>query len=343
VLLSNEIDTPQVCGLFEPVVLVPARAMAALTVEERTMTPCHELMHIRRRDLVLGWVPACAERLFFFHPLVRLAAREYVDARESACDAAAVRALGVSAGDYGHMLVRLGIGRAGSVFAAGGSPFSASSLKRRLRMLERQDAPVSRRWWLALVLIAAVVIPMQLVARTPERPAQETTSPAALQSITADIVPFQMSGDVSTETGQVDLRMTLPLAELEKVAAQLQKADAALKAQGQQAQTRTAQQEMIEALALVEAARARSAEARQALQTEDQKRMLELIALIKAAASHRAVARDPQTLADVVRRQQADLAQHHRQLAEHYERLAVEQRRLAEEIERLQRQSAPAK
>ena len=178
VRLSDEIDTPQVCGLRKPVVLVPAAMMGAFTPEERSMTLCHELMHVRRCDLALGWVPACAERLFFFHPLVRLAAREYITAREAACDAAAVRALGVSVTDYGRMLIRLGIGNAGSALAAGGSPFSASSLKRRLNMLQRHEtSDFSRRWRWAITGLAAVVIPIQLVARTP--PAQPQTAPFA--------------------------------------------------------------------------------------------------------------------------------------------------------------------
>ena len=171
VRLSCEINSPQVFGLRSPVILIPSDTMAELSDEERTMTLCHELMHIRRRDLVLGWVPACAERLFFFHPLARLSAREYVSAREAACDAAAVRALGVSAGDYGRMLVRLGIGNVSPIIAAGGGAFSKSSLTRRLHMLEHNRlSKLSRRWRWALVVLAAVLIPMQLVARTPDTP-----------------------------------------------------------------------------------------------------------------------------------------------------------------------------
>jgi beta-lactamase regulating signal transducer with metallopeptidase domain len=182
VRLSDEIETPQVFGLREPVVLLPTE-MTAFTAEERAMTLCHELMHIRRRDLTLGWVPACAERLFFFHPLARLAAREYVAARESACDAAAVRALGVSVTDYGRLLIRLGIGHVGPALAAGGSPFSASSLKRRLNMLQRLGTPaLSRRWRWAIALAAAVVIPLQLVARThtPQEPLTWQQSPESV-------------------------------------------------------------------------------------------------------------------------------------------------------------------
>ncbi len=171
VRMSEEIDCPQVFGLWLPVVLLPTETITALSDAERTMTLCHELIHIRQRDLLLGWVPACAERLFFFHPLARLSAREYVAARESACDAAAVRALGVEAGDYGRMLVRLGLGNARPALSVGGSPFSTSSLKRRLEMLEtRRLSTLSGRWRWALVVLAAVLIPLQLVARTPEAP-----------------------------------------------------------------------------------------------------------------------------------------------------------------------------
>ena len=327
VWLSSEIDTPQVCGLRKPIVLVPAETMATFTTEERAMVLCHELMHLRRRDLAFGWVPACAERLFFFHPLARLAARRYVDARETACDAAAVRALGVSAAHYGRMLVRLGIGDVRPALAAGGSPFSASSLKRRLRMLERQDLPVSRRWWVALVLIAAVVIPIQLVARTPAPPAQERPSPTA-------VVPIAPPKEIEIH------------AEMERAAQQIEAAEAAYNAQAKRMQDLTGRQQMLQAMAQVEAARARLEAQRHSQESEEHERFLAIMALIKSAAAHRDVERlhNTLTLADVLKMQNSlnvkpgDLAQHYRQLAEHYERLAIEQRRLAEDIERLQRE-----
>jgi putative polysaccharide export protein (PEP-CTERM system associated) len=166
VLVSDEITTPQVFGSWKPVVLIPADLLATITPDERSMTLCHELMHIRRRDIVLGWVPAIAERLFFFHPLARLAAREYVAARESACDAAVVKALDVAAADYGRLLVRLGIGGPGSALVASGSAFSRSSLKRRLQMLQHHDShTLSRRQRLVLVAAAASILPLQLAGR----------------------------------------------------------------------------------------------------------------------------------------------------------------------------------
>ena len=73
VRIAEEASAPLVVGVWRPTVLMPA--MASLSHDDRRMALGHEFMHVKRRDLVLAWIPAVAERLFFFHPLVRLAAR----------------------------------------------------------------------------------------------------------------------------------------------------------------------------------------------------------------------------------------------------------------------------
>jgi beta-lactamase regulating signal transducer with metallopeptidase domain len=87
--ISDAIASPQVSGLWRPVVLLPADH--ALSEDEIAMAIAHELTHLRRGDLWLGWVPAIAQRLFCFHPLVHWAMREYALNRESACDAQVLR------------------------------------------------------------------------------------------------------------------------------------------------------------------------------------------------------------------------------------------------------------
>jgi beta-lactamase regulating signal transducer with metallopeptidase domain len=165
VRVSEEVGEPQVAGVRRPLVLLPA-ALSALPPREWRLALAHEMAHVRRRDLALGWVPALAERLFFFHPLARLAAREYLTAREAACDAAVVRALGVGAGEYGRLLLRLGIARAEPALAATGASASASSLRRRLEMLQHAaSARIPRRSaWLVVVLLALATVPFELVA-----------------------------------------------------------------------------------------------------------------------------------------------------------------------------------
>ena len=166
---SDDIDTPQLAGLRRPIVLVPTAAAAPLTPDQRAMALCHELIHVRRHDLALGWVPALAEHLFFFHPLARLAAREYVTAREAACDAAVVRALGVAPKEYAQLLMRVGVGRPCTALVVGGASPSMSSLRRRLTMLQdvQSTALPRRSMWCLAAAIAVSMMPLQLVARTP--------------------------------------------------------------------------------------------------------------------------------------------------------------------------------
>ncbi|RPJ57433.1 MAG: hypothetical protein EHM23_20585 [Acidobacteria bacterium] len=184
--ISEEVDTPLVLGPRRPVVVLPATRFAALSPEEQRMALCHELLHLQRRDLWLAWIPALAERLFFFHPLAHLAVREYQLTREAACDAAVIRALDARPGEYGRLLITLGISRLPMHLAAAGSPSSYSKLKRRITML--RDIPNTRRLrtagWAAVLVAAFAITPLTFVARSQDRekPAQAALSTRAARN-----------------------------------------------------------------------------------------------------------------------------------------------------------------
>ncbi len=171
VLVSAEIDTPQVVGLRRPAVLLPAAALPRLDPGELRLTLCHELLHVRRGDLRLGWVPALALRLFFFHPLAHVAAREYALAREAACDAAVLAAVRPAPETYGRLLLRLGVAPRPPRWAAAGAAPTFRTLKRRLDMLQHSAQTVrpSRAWW-GLAALAAVLalVPFRMVAHEEE-------------------------------------------------------------------------------------------------------------------------------------------------------------------------------
>lgn len=170
VLLSSDVQTPLVAGILSPAVLVPDTSFGALPIEQREMALCHELAHLKRGDLWLGCVPALAERLFFFHPLAHLAAREYCLWREAACDATVIATLGTSPRDYGRLLLELGIARPQAGLAAAGAPWSLSHLKRRISMLREPSVrPLTARLVMAgLAALAAVaLVPLEITARSP--------------------------------------------------------------------------------------------------------------------------------------------------------------------------------
>ncbi len=93
--MSAQVDSPQLVGPFRPVLLLPA-GDNALQGDALDLALTHELQHLQRRDLQWGLLPALAQHLFFFHPLLRLSVREYAQAREEAVDAAVVGQHGAS-------------------------------------------------------------------------------------------------------------------------------------------------------------------------------------------------------------------------------------------------------
>lgn len=172
VRLSGEIDAPMVAGVLRPVIVLPSARWPSLNDTQQAMAICHELAHLRRGDLWLGLVPAIAERLFFFHPLAHLAAREYVVAREAACDRAVLQALDAAPRDYGQLLLTLGIAPWPRGLSASAAAHSFSSLKRRMLMLDHDSPTRTVRvagWALGLAALAALV-PLKLVARPSEPP-----------------------------------------------------------------------------------------------------------------------------------------------------------------------------
>jgi bla regulator protein blaR1 len=182
--LSDAITSPQVTGLWRPVVLFPAAH--ALSDDETAMALAHELAHIRRGDLWLGWVPAIAQRLFFFHPLVHWAMREYALNREAACDAHVLKQPQLEPRDYGRLLLRLGVSSPMHSSLAGASPTFAN-LKRRMLMLQQTSTmPARARGWIWVAAVALIgILPYRLTSADPIQsaaaPATASSAPATME------------------------------------------------------------------------------------------------------------------------------------------------------------------
>jgi beta-lactamase regulating signal transducer with metallopeptidase domain len=183
VRMSEDVASPVVVGLLRPVVLLPAGCFARMPADQQRMSLCHEMAHVKRGDLWLGFVPALAERLFFFHPFARLAAREYAFWREAACDAAVISALGTAPQSYGRLLLDLGVTSRRAALAPAGAAWSFRNLRRRIVMLRRPESPsLQVRLFTTAAVVGAVagLVPLQLTAR-PDA-ATEAMVPAAVRS-----------------------------------------------------------------------------------------------------------------------------------------------------------------
>ncbi|HWB07768.1 MAG TPA: M56 family metallopeptidase [Pirellulales bacterium] len=99
---------PLTWGALRPVLLVPVKAHA-WPDERRRLVLLHELAHIRRWDWLTQLVAHVACAVYWFNPLVWLAARQMRIERERACDDM-VLASGARPSDYARELLALAAG-----------------------------------------------------------------------------------------------------------------------------------------------------------------------------------------------------------------------------------------
>lgn len=115
---------PLTVGITHPTILLPALALD-WSVERRRHVFAHELAHIRRADTRSQAVAHVACALYWFNPLVWLAARAMRRERERACDDMVI-ALGVRPSTYAQDLLEIA-----RIFGARLSPSAALAMARR--------------------------------------------------------------------------------------------------------------------------------------------------------------------------------------------------------------------
>jgi TonB family protein len=103
ILVSDAIGTPMTWGAIRPVILLPAY-VADWSAEQRDVVIRHERAHIERRDWLWQAFAQVMTAVFWFHPLVWLAAAQMRQEAEHAADDATL-AGGVQASDYADSLM----------------------------------------------------------------------------------------------------------------------------------------------------------------------------------------------------------------------------------------------
>jgi beta-lactamase regulating signal transducer with metallopeptidase domain len=84
---SGEVGSPSLFGFVRPRLLLPTGLAKSFSLTELRYVFLHELSHIKRRDILVGWVVTVLQILHWFNPLVWLAFHRMRVDRELACDA----------------------------------------------------------------------------------------------------------------------------------------------------------------------------------------------------------------------------------------------------------------
>ena len=203
-LCSPAVDTPLAFGLVRPMVLLPEREWAN---GELYAVLCHELCHIRRKDLWLQMLLRAACWVHWFNPAVWLLARLAGEDMELACDERVLRLADAPAGrDYGRALLETAcrVRPAGhtSCFSAAGR-----SLSRRLGAIVVQVKKRPGRPLLVLALAAALGctgLAACTVATEKEQPSSQPPAPSQPQPTPADETGYDSFSLYPTGGGVLD-------------------------------------------------------------------------------------------------------------------------------------------
>lgn len=214
VRLNPKIDGPFVVGVARAVVYLPLSAVTALTPDQLDAVLAHELAHVRRGDYAWNLLQTVIETLFFFHPAVWWIGAALREQRELCCDDVALAACHDPV-TYATALLSLEEQRRAPRFgnnlamALNGQGSGRSLLSRITRILGDPPGRKAGRSTplmplalpVALLTLAAVLLPMSPVAAGPQADARAASAPA--RSVPASAprpIPAQTLAAADTDT-----------------------------------------------------------------------------------------------------------------------------------------------
>jgi TonB family protein len=161
-MLSPLPVAPGVFNLWKPIILLPESIAEHLDDDELLAIMLHELVHVQRRDNLVGRLHLTLAGLFWFHPLVWLISRKLFDEREQACDEKVLETYSTPETYAAGILkvVRFSFGwRVAGVTGAG----SGSNLRRRIDNI-METGKEKRRAGIVAKLLTSGLLGITLVA-----------------------------------------------------------------------------------------------------------------------------------------------------------------------------------
>lgn len=159
---SGSIDAaPALLGLLRPRLVLPAAFEVDYSVDEQLLVIAHERMHQQRRDPWALAVSAALRVLFWFNPLLHIAAGYFRRDMEFACDAAVLRRYPDQRRLYASALLKTQL--AGSALPVGCLWHYMPPMKERL-MLLKLAKPMRRHAWIGIAVIVSAAAAISGVA-----------------------------------------------------------------------------------------------------------------------------------------------------------------------------------
>ena len=160
-IVTESLVGPAVIGFFRVTVLIPTVVADKLKGESVAPILAHELLHVRRGDLWVGFLQTIAQALWWFHPLVWWVGRATSREAERCCDEEVLGELKCDPACYARALLDVldlkSQLKPVPVFP-GVRPVDVTSQRLERIMTLRQGCRRRTPWWCWLVAIGAAVL-----------------------------------------------------------------------------------------------------------------------------------------------------------------------------------------
>jgi beta-lactamase regulating signal transducer with metallopeptidase domain len=165
--LSYNASSPAVCGLFNPVILIPRGLLEKISHDKFKAILIHELSHIKRADLWVNCLQTMLQIIYFYNPLVWLVNAIVRRIREQAVDEMVLVALGAEAKSYSNTLIdvaEMAFSRPTLSLRLVGVVESKKALSERIKHILSRPIPKSAKLGIlgliVIMVVAAILLPM---------------------------------------------------------------------------------------------------------------------------------------------------------------------------------------
>jgi beta-lactamase regulating signal transducer with metallopeptidase domain len=137
---TTKVGSPALFGFIRPRLLLPAGLTQSFSLDEMRYVFLHELSHIKRHDILIGWLMTGLQILHWFNPLVWVAVHRMRVDRELACDALALSYAREDENQpYGRTIIKLleSFGRSAWSPSLAGTVENKNQMKERISMIAR--------------------------------------------------------------------------------------------------------------------------------------------------------------------------------------------------------------
>jgi len=201
VIETEAIQSPALFGFVRPRLLLPRGLVSRFTREELRYVFLHELAHVKRHDILLGWMTLALQAIHWFNPLVWVAFYRMRADRELACDALALSYAAAGENEsYGLTVVKVLEGFGQTVWGPGlaGILENKQQMKERISMIAKFHK-TNRGIALAVFLLAGLALITLTDAQTqPGSQPVKNTAPDAAKGVW--VVRFEPVGDFAPQT-----------------------------------------------------------------------------------------------------------------------------------------------